>query len=44
VNWFDVAFVSLGSVLLAAVASLWPAFEVMRIDVVETISDRGGLA
>jgi lipoprotein-releasing system permease protein len=44
VNWFDVVFVSLGSVLLAAVASLWPACEVMRIDVVETISDRGGLA
>ncbi len=44
VNWFDIAFVSCGSVLLSAVASLWPAFEVMRIDVVETISDRGGVA
>ena len=44
VNWFDVGFVSIGSVVLAAVASVWPAFEVMRIDVVETISDRGGFA
>ncbi len=44
VYWPDVILISLGSVLLSVLASLWPAFEVMRIDVVETISERGGVA
>lgn len=44
VNWPDVFLVSIGSVILAMVASLWPAYEVMRIDVVETISERGGFS
>jgi lipoprotein-releasing system permease protein len=41
VNWRDVCFLSIGSVFLAALASVLPALEVMRIDVLETISERG---
>ncbi len=41
VNWWDVCFLSVGSIVLASFASLWPALEVMRIDVVETLSERG---
>jgi len=40
ISWQDLAIVSLGSVLLSVAASLWPAVEVMRIDPVETLSDR----
>jgi lipoprotein-releasing system permease protein len=41
IDWGDVALVSGGSLLLAGLAALWPAIEVMRIDVIETIADRG---
>ncbi|NBW82158.1 ABC transporter permease [bacterium] len=40
VSWQDLVVVSLGSVLLSIVASVWPALEVMKIDPVETLSDR----
>jgi len=40
VSWSDVISVSLGSLLLSVVAAIWPALEVMRIDPVETLSDR----
>jgi lipoprotein-releasing system permease protein len=40
VSWRDLVVVSLGSVLLSIVASVWPALEVMKIDPVETLSDR----
>jgi lipoprotein-releasing system permease protein len=41
INWSDVARVALGSVFLSGLASVWPAWEVLRINVVETLSDRG---
>jgi len=40
VDWEAVALVSGGSLVLAMVAALWPAWEVMKIDVVETLADR----
>jgi lipoprotein-releasing system permease protein len=40
VDWTDCGRVVVGSLVLAAIASFWPAWEVMRIDVVETLSDR----
>lgn len=40
IDWTDIGIVGLGSVFLAMFAAVWPAFEVMRIDVVETLSDR----
>ena len=40
VDWSSIAFVSVGSIVLTVLAALWPAVEVMRIDVVETLSDR----
>lgn len=40
IDWGTLAFVSAGSVVLAVIAAVWPAAEVMRIDVVETLSDR----
>jgi lipoprotein-releasing system permease protein len=40
VSWDEVLFVSIGSVVMAALAALWPAMEVMSIDVVDTLSDR----
>jgi lipoprotein-releasing system permease protein len=36
----DCVRVVVGSLVLAALASFWPAWEVMKIDVVETLSDR----
>lgn len=41
INWSDIVRVALGSVFLSGVASVWPAWEVLRINVVETLSDRG---
>jgi lipoprotein-releasing system permease protein len=41
VSWADLVAVSLGSIVLSIVAAVWPALEVMRIDPVETLSDRG---
>ncbi|MEY4064218.1 MAG: hypothetical protein RIR26_426 [Pseudomonadota bacterium] len=41
VSWPDLVAVSLGSFVLSIVAAVWPAIEVMRIDPVETLSDRG---
>jgi lipoprotein-releasing system permease protein len=40
VSWTDLMSVSLGSLLLSIIAAIWPALEVMRIDPVETLSDR----
>lgn len=40
ISWSDLLVVSLGSVLLSILASLWPAIEVMKIDPVETLADR----
>ncbi len=40
VDWEAIALVSGGSLVLAMVAAVWPAWEVMKIDVVETLSDR----
>lgn len=40
VDWESIAFVCAGSLVLAMVAAVWPAWEVMKIDVVETLSDR----
>jgi len=40
ISWRDLFMVSLGSLLLSIAASVWPAIEVMRIDPVETLSDR----
>lgn len=40
VDWGDCLRVIVGSLILSAVASFWPAWEVMRINVVETLSDR----
>jgi lipoprotein-releasing system permease protein len=40
VSWGDLISVSVGSLLLSIVAAIWPALEVMRIDPVETLSDR----
>lgn len=40
ISWPDLFMVSLGSLLLSIAASVWPAIEVMRIDPVETLSDR----
>lgn len=41
ISWPDLLAVSLGSLMLSVVAAIWPALEVMRIDPVETLSDRG---
>lgn len=41
INWSDIVRVALGSVFLSSVASVWPAWEVLRINVVKTLSDRG---
>ncbi len=41
IHWPDIIAAAVGSVFLSGLASLWPAWEVMRIDVVETLSDRG---
>lgn len=40
ISWRDLLMVSIGSLLLSVAASVWPAIEVMRIDPVETLSDR----
>ncbi len=40
VSWTDLMSVSVGSLLLSIIAAIWPALEVMRIDPVETLSDR----
>lgn len=40
-SWPDLLLVSAGSLLLSVIAAIWPALEVMRIDPVETLSDRG---
>ena len=40
VEAWDCVRVVAGSLVLAALASFWPAWEVMSIDVVETLSDR----
>lgn len=40
INWIDILYVCVGSILLAGIAAVWPALEVMRIDVVQTLSDR----
>lgn len=37
----QIAFISIGSLLLSIVASLWPAIEVMSVDPVEVLADRG---
>lgn len=42
VSWRDLLMVSVGSVILSIIASVWPAIEVMRIDPVETLADRAG--
>lgn len=41
IDWGDIAFVCVGSFVLATVAAVWPAIEVMRIDVVRALADRG---
>ena len=41
IDWQAVSIVSFGSLLLAMLAAVWPAFEVMKIDVVESLADRG---
>ncbi len=40
VSWPDLLGVSIGSLVLSIIAAIWPAVEVMRIDPVETLSDR----
>jgi len=40
VDWMDCGRVVVGSLVLSMIASVWPAWEVMRINVVETLSDR----
>jgi lipoprotein-releasing system permease protein len=40
IDWGDCARVVFGSLVLAVIASVWPAWEVMKINVVETLSDR----
>ena len=40
VDWTAVLSVSFGSLFLAMLAAIWPAVEVMRIDVVQSLSDR----
>ncbi|MCA2961667.1 MAG: ABC transporter permease [Silvanigrellales bacterium] len=40
VDWESIVLVSVGSLVLAMIAAVWPAWEVMKIDVVETLSDR----
>lgn len=40
VSWPDLIGVSIGSLVLSIIAAIWPAVEVMRIDPVETLSDR----
>lgn len=42
ISWADLATVGVSSVVLSVVAAVWPAMEVMRIDPVETLSDRAG--
>ncbi|MEY2987411.1 MAG: hypothetical protein RJB13_932 [Pseudomonadota bacterium] len=42
ISWVDLATVGVTSVVLSVVAAVWPAVEVMRIDPVETLSDRAG--
>lgn len=42
ISWADLATVGVSSVVLSVVAAVWPAVEVMRIDPVETLSDRAG--
>jgi lipoprotein-releasing system permease protein len=42
ISWVDLATVGVSSVVLSVVAAVWPAVEVMRIDPVETLSDRAG--
>ena len=39
-NVTDIILVSLGSLLLASIAAVWPAWEVGRINVVETLGER----
>ena len=40
IDWMDCGRVVIGSLVLSMIASVWPAWEVMRINVVETLSDR----
>jgi lipoprotein-releasing system permease protein len=39
VDWYAIGTVVVGSLILSIVAALWPALEVMRIDVVDTLKD-----
>jgi lipoprotein-releasing system permease protein len=41
VDWQAIALVSGGSLLLAMIAAVWPAWEVMKIDMVQVLADRG---
>jgi len=40
INYFDLTFVSLGSIFLATFAAFWPAFEVRRLNVVDVLAIR----
>jgi lipoprotein-releasing system permease protein len=40
ISWADLATVGVSSIVLSVIAAVWPAVEVMRIDPVETLSDR----
>jgi len=40
INKFDLIFISLGSVLLAMLAAVWPAIEVKNLDIIEILSVR----
>lgn len=42
ISWSDLLTVAFASVILSIVAAVWPAVEVMRIDPVETLSDKAG--
>lgn len=42
ISWTDMVIVGISSVVLSVLAAVWPAAEVMRIDPVETLSDRAG--
>lgn len=41
IDWGTVAQVCFGTMALSMLAALWPSGQVMRIDVVETLADRG---
>ena len=40
INEIDIIFISVGSILLAMLAAVWPAIEVKNLDVIEVLSVR----